>query len=164
MPILYIVFKTKVTPELTLQKMKMDAYIAATVPTAFAFAVDDGEPMCALYPFEEAIVQAAQAIGSGEVDWLVAGHNIAFHQAVWRKLGWPEPAQWGCSMAAYKNAFPKAPASLAKVAETLSLPPRIKVDEMTCTPEELRPAAIRDVCLVRAIAQRIGGQPESAIV
>lgn len=168
---LYVCFKTKVTEELNFKKLGRDKYIEQTTPTAMAFAVNGDEPVCELFPFGEEIHEAARACAAGgPEDWFVVGHYVDFHAAIWRKMGWPEPWKWGCTMTAAKRKLTSIKShALDSLVDHLALPQRLKIDEMGImggyTEAELRAAAIRDVCLCRAVFETIlNGQPQSVIL
>lgn len=166
---LYIAFKTRLTEELNIQKLGLDEYLVQTGVVALAFAVDDGDIQFETAPFSEDLLSAAAGCGkeSGE-NWLVMGHNIDFHRKVWlKKMGWPEPWNFGCTLKAARKQWPDLKShSLKSLVNHLGLPPRIEINEaLPHSIDELRTAAVRDISLVRAVAEIIQhGQPKSGLV
>ncbi len=157
---LFFCFKTAVKPGLDF-KMGAEAYIAATHVTCFAYAIDDEDP---------AVVGRLSANSNFGTelpgrDHIAIAHNLDFHGKVWKKLGFPAPKSWVCTMQNWKEILPKTKFGMDKIAEALQLPPRIKVDELALNGEysdELGQAAMRDVMIVRAIYRHLAKQPRAA--
>lgn len=154
---LYFVFKTAVTPEINL-KMGMDAYLAATKITCFAYAINDDKPrVCVGDIYSE--------LNGTDFDFVALAHNLDFHAKVWRAIGLPEPKGWLCTMQNWKKQYEKAKFGMDAICTQLALPPRIKVDEFALAgayTDELGYAAMRDVEICRSIMKHLETKPAAA--
>ncbi len=86
--------------------MAMPDYIAATDVVCLGLCVDQDPVVSFPFPFDQSLLDAVATIQSEP--HAIFAHNIGFHKAVWQKLGWPEPAEWCCTMAALKREEPGA--------------------------------------------------------
>lgn len=159
MPTLFIDFETAYTPLVTLKKMTLRQYLAATRVLGMAMAVDDGPVEYHDAAALPAVHSHLQAIAQ-DPQWVVVAHNAAFDLRVWRDLcELPWPTTVFCSLELACAAFPcqLGGYGLRNLAKTLNLGvgEKLEIDLAKATrggmEEKLAAYCRRDVELCRAV-------------
>lgn len=159
MPTLFIDFETFHTREITLKRMTLRQYLAASRVLGLAFAVDSGP---ASYHSAGAIQAQREFLVAVATDpqWVVVAHNAAFDLRVWHQLlGLPWPANAFCSLELACAAFPCQVGgySLRNLAKTLALGvgEKLEIDLTKASrggmDSALAAYCVRDVELCRAV-------------
>lgn len=123
MPTLFVDFECFMSPAVTLRKMTLRQYLAATKVLGMAYAVDSGP--ASYYSAEQIPAQRDFLVSvANDPQWVVVAHNAAFDLRVWRDLcdlPWPQTAY--CTLELACAAFPcqMGGYGLKNLARTMSL-------------------------------------------
>jgi hypothetical protein len=157
---LYIDFECKYNSKtLSLKKMTLRNYLAATAVLGGAFAENDDEPIWlteAQLRSDDILSYLRQIAQSS--DWTVVAHNAAFDLRVWRYLlDLPYPTHKLCSLELACAAYPCQPGgySLNNLARTLDLGgQKGEIDLQNHTAQELEAYCLGDVRLCRTLTNK----------